>query len=135
MFLNIGISCLSASQPNFSFDLTMESLKQDPKGILPSGRWSAFEKDPKDDQKDKNAIFLPMADIFNKVVDAIIGNSELATDTVLVQFLHKPAKPRMSRTEKNATRPHACLMLKQRLQDARKCILSMHYIMRNNPCR
>ena len=95
----------------------MESLKQDPKGILPSGRWSAFEKDPKDDQKDRNAIFLPIADIFNKVVDAIIVNSELATDSILVQFLHKPAKPRVSRTEKNATEPHACLMLKQRLQE------------------
>jgi hypothetical protein len=40
---------LAPHQPKFNLEATMERLKRDPEGIIPhTGRWSAFNQDPKD---------------------------------------------------------------------------------------
>ena len=94
----------------------MKSLKQDPKGILPSGRWSAFNKDPKEQQhKNEDAVFSPIEGIFDKVVDTIVANSELTEASDLVQFLYEPDKPSTSSDKRNATRPDGYLVWKARV--------------------
>ena len=60
------------SQPNLNVDTMINSLRQDLKGILPSGQWSEFVNDPKHQKKLKKDVFSPMSNIFNKVVDMII---------------------------------------------------------------
>ena len=95
----------------------MKSLNKDPTCILPSGRWRAFDKDPKYQQETEDVVFLPMTAIFNKVVNAIITNSELTTASMLVEFLHRPAVQPKSSVGQNATRPDSYLVLKKRLQE------------------
>ena len=105
---------LAPPQPTFNLELTMKSLE---KGILSSGRWSAFEQGPKYQQKTEDAVFLPIGDIFNEVVDAIIANSELTTTSMLVKFLHRPTLPPRSSASRNVTRPDGYLVLKERAQE------------------
>jgi len=65
-------------QPDFNIEAMMEMLKSDSEGILTaSGRWTAYEEEPKDQVGKEDAIFKPMSDIFKKTGDAIITNSNL----------------------------------------------------------
>ena len=41
---------LAPPQPKLNLDLTMKSLHKDPNCMLPSGWWTSFDKDPKDQQ-------------------------------------------------------------------------------------
>ena len=100
---------LAPPQPNFNVDATINSLRQDLKGILPSGRWSGFVNNPKHQKKLKKDVFSPMSNIFNKVVDVIIA--DLKT-TPLVQFVQDPEKPPTSSVPMRKTRPDGCLVLK-----------------------
>lgn len=106
---------LAPPQPKFNLDMTMKSLNKDPNCILPSGRWRSFDKDPKDQQELEDVVFSPMTDIFNKVVDAIIANSELKSASMMVEFLHQPNKSPVSSATHNQTRPDGYLVLKNRL--------------------
>ena len=58
-----------------------------------------------------------MTNIFNKVVDAIIMNSELTAALMLVKFLYHPAAPLKSSASQHATQPDGYLVLKKRLQE------------------
>ena len=101
---------LAPPQPDFDVDATINSLRQDPEGILPSGWWSGFVNDPKDQKKLEKDVFLPMSNIFNKVVDVIIAGLKTTT---LVQFVQEPHKPPASSVSTHKTRPDSFLALKQ----------------------
>ena len=105
---------LAFPQPKLNLNLVMKSLNKDPNCMLPSGRWSPFDKDPKDQQQHEDVVFLPITDIFNKVVDAIVVNSELTTPSIVVQFLNHPDKPPTSSARQNKPRPDSYLVLKER---------------------
>jgi hypothetical protein len=56
---------LAPPQPEFDIEATMEKLKTDPGILTASGRWKAFDKEPKDQSGREDAVFKPMPDIFN----------------------------------------------------------------------
>jgi hypothetical protein len=97
----------------------MEMLKSDREGILTaSGRWTAYEKEPKDQTGKEDAIFKPMPDIFKKVVEAIIANSSfnLTSRDCSADFLQNPTMAPMSADRHNATQPDGYLLVKNRIQ-------------------
>lgn len=117
--LQAFIDFLAPPQPAFNIEATMEMLKSDREGILAaSGRWTAYEKEPKDQTGKEDAIFKPMPDIFKKVVDAIIANSSfnLTSPDCSTDFLQNPTMAPMSADRHNATRPDGYLLVKDRIQ-------------------
>lgn len=102
---------LAPPQPAFDFDLMMESLKND-EVILPSGWWSPFERDPKDQDEAEHVVFSPLSHISNKVVDAIITNSQLTMASKLLKYLHEPRKMPVTNGIYNKPRPDGYLILK-----------------------
>jgi hypothetical protein len=111
---------LAPPQPEFDIQATMEILKADPAGILTaSGRWKAFDTEPKDQPGREDAIFKPMPYIFSKIVEAIIANSDskLTASDCSVDFLQNPTMAPMSSDRHNATRPDGYLLVKDRLQE------------------
>jgi hypothetical protein len=65
------IKFLAPPQPQFDVGATINILKSDII-LSASGRWAAFDKDPKDQRAVENVIFKPITNIFEKVVDAIL---------------------------------------------------------------
>ena len=106
---------LAPPQPSFDLEATMKALHAHPKGILTSSSWwKAFNTKPKDQKATEDAIFKPLSDIFNKVVDTIIDNSNLTTHDWLIQFLQNPAMAPTSAERHNMTRPDGYLVLKDK---------------------
>jgi hypothetical protein len=108
---------LAPPQPEFDLEATMETLKA--RGILTAlGRWKAFNTEPKRQTGGEDAIFKPMEDIFNGVVDAIIANSnsKLTADNCSVDFLQNPYMAPESTHRHNATKPDGYILVKDRLK-------------------
>ena len=105
------LTFLAPPQPAFDLNGTMQWLNN--AGIIVLDRWSAIDKDPTDQPTVENDTFSHLVDIFTKVVDAIIANSELP-ETPIVQLLQNTHKPLESTTIANATKPDGYLALKQR---------------------
>jgi hypothetical protein len=105
---------LAPSQPTFNLEATMETLKADPEGIIPAtGRWKAFDSDPKDKSRLEDVVFAPIPNIFDTVVRAIIANSDLTSTHVSVLFLQNPSIAPTSSARQNATRPDGYMVLKE----------------------
>jgi hypothetical protein len=109
---------LAPPQPDFDIEATMKTLKSDPAVLTASGRWTAFDKEPTDQYGREDAVFKPLPDIFKKVVDAIIANSnsKLTKRDCSVDFLQNPNMAPMSADRHNATRPDGYMVLKSRSQ-------------------
>ena len=80
---------LAPPEPDFNIDVTMKTLNSDPAVITASGQWTAFDKEPTSQSGQEDAVFKPLPDIFKKVVDVIItnSNSKLTKHDCLVDFL------------------------------------------------
>ena len=108
---------LAPPQPDFDLNATMKMLKSDSSRILTtSDRWTAFDKEPKDQVGREDAVFQPIPDIFKKVVDAIIANSKLKKYHCIIDFLQNPNMEPKSADRHNATRPDGYLLVKDRVQ-------------------
>jgi len=108
---------LAPPQPDFDLNATMKLLKSGSSRILTtSRRWTAFDKEPKDQVGQEDAVFQPLPDIFKKVVDAIIANSKLKKDHCIIDFLQNPNMEPKSADRHNATRPDGYLLVKDRVQ-------------------
>jgi len=60
---------LAPPQPDFDICATMETLVQDPEGIITASNvWPIFEKKLKDQIGKEDTIFKPMSDIFRKIM-------------------------------------------------------------------
>jgi hypothetical protein len=108
---------LAPPQPEFDLEAMMETLKA--RGILTtSGRWRAFNTEPKNQTGGEDATFKPMEDIFNGVVDAVIANSnsKLTADNCSVDFLQNPYMTPMSTVMHNVTKPDGYMLVKDRLK-------------------
>jgi hypothetical protein len=77
-----------------------------------------FDKEPTDQSCQEDAVFKPLPDIFKKVVDEIIANSnsKLNKRDCSIDFLQNPNMAPMSADRHNATRPDGYMVLKSRLQ-------------------
>jgi hypothetical protein len=106
---------LAPPQPEFDVEATMETLKFS--GILTAAdRWKAFDTEPKDQHGREDAIFKPIPEIFDKIVDAIImnSNSTLTARDRSVDFLQNPTMAPTSSERHNASRPDGYLLVKDR---------------------
>jgi hypothetical protein len=110
---------LAPPQPDFDIDATMKTLSSDPAVITASGRWTAFDKEPTSQSGREDAVFKPLPDIFKKVVDAIItnSNSKLTKHDCSIDFLQNSNMAPMSADRHNATRPDGYMVLKSRFED------------------
>jgi hypothetical protein len=113
--LQTFIDFLTPTKPQFDIGTTINVLKSE--SILSaSGRWSAFEKEPKDQVGHENDIFKPMTNIFTKAVDAIIKHSDLTDSPRSIDFLQNPNSAPKSAERHNATKPDGYLLVKDRLE-------------------
>ena len=93
---------------------TMQSLKLGSEPILTSSdQWSKFSKAPKDSQGSEDTIYSLIPEIFNKVVDVIVANSDGKLKST-VDFLQNPTRAPTSAERYNESRPDGYLVLKDR---------------------
>jgi hypothetical protein len=97
-FLENFMDFLAPPQPDFDIDATMKTLNSDPAVITASGWWTAFDKEPTSQSSREDAVFKPLPDIFKKVVDAIImnSNSKLTKQDCSIDFLQNSNMATMS---------------------------------------
>jgi len=107
---------LAPPQPQFDVVATISTLKSDTI-ISASGRWTAFNNEPKDQRVAENDVFNPITNIFEKVVDAIIKHSDtdLTEDCCSIDFLQNPNGTPKSEDRHNSSRPDGYLLVKDRL--------------------
>jgi RecB family endonuclease NucS len=94
----------------------MKSLKSS--SILTAlDRWTVFDKSPKDQDCPEDAAFKPIPDLFKKVVDAIILNSQtkLTKEDCSIDFLQNPNRAPTSAERYNASRPDGYMLVNDRL--------------------
>lgn len=110
---------LAPPQPDFDIDGTMKWLKGPAAVLTTSDRWTKFEKAPKD-QESEDGAFGPISEIFTKVVEAIIANSQakLTERDRSTDYLQNPNRAPTSTERHNASRPDGFLLLKDRNQGA-----------------
>lgn len=109
------IDFLAPTKPQFDIGAAINALKSE--SILSaSGRWSAFDKEPKDQLGHENDVFKPMTNIFTKAVDAIIKHSNLTDSRRSTDFLQNPNSAPKSMERHNATKPDGYLLVKDRLE-------------------
>jgi hypothetical protein len=108
---------LAPPLPAFDLDAAMKMLKSPDSQILtPSGRWTAFDKVPKDQDGREDVVFKPIVNIFKKVTDVISATSHLTQVDSLIHFAQNPNMTPKSADRHNATRPDGYLLVKDRLQ-------------------
>jgi hypothetical protein len=107
---------LAPPQPQFNVVATINMLKSDTI-ISASGRWTAFNNEPKDQRVTENDVFNLISNIFEKVVDAIIKHSDtdLTEDCCLINFLQNPNGTLKLEDRHNSSRPDGYLLVKDRL--------------------
>jgi hypothetical protein len=109
---------LAPPRPDFDIEATINELRSMPGGILSaSGRWEAYNEEPKDQSGGEGAVFNPLTEIFNKIVAAVIAssNSKLTALDRSVEFAQNPSRAPTSADRYNATRPDRYLLVKDRL--------------------
>lgn len=106
-------------QPDFDIDGMMKWLKGPAAMLTTSDQWTKFEKAPKDQESEDGAFGL-ISEIFMKVVEAIIVNSQakLTERDRSTDYLQNPNRAPMSTKRHNASRPDGFLLLKDRNQGA-----------------
>ena len=107
---------LAPPQPDFDVEATMQTLNSS--SILTSlDRWTVFDKSPKDQNCPEDAAFKPIPDIFKKVVDAMILNSQtkLTKEHCSIDFLQNPNRAPTSAERYNASRPDGYMVVNDRL--------------------
>jgi len=113
--LQTFIAFLTPPKPQFYICVPVNALKSE--SILSaSGRWSAFDKEPKDQLGHENDVFKPMTNIFTKVVNAIIKHSDLTDSRCSIDFLQNPNSAPKSAERHTATKPDGYLLVKDRLE-------------------
>ncbi|KAF9513153.1 hypothetical protein BS47DRAFT_1362609 [Hydnum rufescens UP504] len=113
--LQTFMDSLASRRPDFDIDATMNALKSMPDGILSdSGRWEAFNKEPKHHSDGEEAVFKPITNIFDNIITAIIVNTKLTTDEWSVELVQNPSRAPTSAERYNTTRPDGYLLLKDR---------------------
>jgi hypothetical protein len=108
---------LAPPQPDFDLEATIRSLKS--ASILTAlDWWTAFDQAPKDRDCSEEAAFKPIPEIFTKVVDKIVANSQskLTKDDRSTDFLQNPSRAPTSAERHNASRPDGYLLVKDRKQ-------------------
>ncbi|KAF9508231.1 hypothetical protein BS47DRAFT_245651 [Hydnum rufescens UP504] len=109
---------LAPPQPDFDLKATIEMLKSTASGVLTaSGRWLAFEKEPKDQPGAEDTVFKPMRTIFEEVVHAIImnSNSKPSPADCSTGFLQSRSMVLRSSDRCDDTRSDGYVLLKDRL--------------------
>jgi hypothetical protein len=115
--LKTFMDSLAPPLPTFDLYATMKKLELADIPILTaSGRWTAFDKEPKDQDGREDIVFKPIENIFKKVVDAIMATSHLTEEGCLIDFSQNPNMAPKSADRHNATRPDGYLLIKDRLQ-------------------
>jgi hypothetical protein len=107
---------LAPPQPEFDIEATMKSLKSS--SILTAlDRWAVFDKSPKDQDCPEDIAFKPIPDIFKKVVDAIILNSQtkLTKENCSIDFLQNPNRAPTSAERYNGSRPDGYMLVNDRV--------------------
>jgi hypothetical protein len=100
--------------PAFDLDATMTMLRSGSSPILnASNQWTEFLTAPKD-QNSEDGAFRPILEIFRRVVEAIIANSDRTKDDRSVDFLQNPTRVPISAERHNLSRPDGYLVLKDR---------------------
>jgi hypothetical protein len=101
-------------------DATMELLKLGRQPVLiASGHWKAFEKEPKEQGGEEDAVFQPIPIIFQAVVKAIIAdrNSNLTANSRTIDFEQNPNMTPTSAEREDLSRPDGFMLLKSRTGD------------------